>query len=144
MLFFIQMTCTYKSAAAITEEALLVFNAAFISHAHPAALLTFISNSSCGRAILPSRHKDVLKTSYFWSQRRPRLVWNESRDDLFSRRRQDVFQETSARRFPGNVLKTSFRKCPQDVFQETPSRRLPGHVLKMSSTRRPKDLLRTS
>ena len=41
------------------------------------------------------RRKDVLKTSYFWSQRRLTLVSNGSRDDLFSKRRQDVFQETS-------------------------------------------------
>ena len=39
--------------------------------------------------------KDVVKTSYFRSQRRLRLVWNASRDDLFLRRRQDVFQEMS-------------------------------------------------
>ena len=41
------------------------------------------------------RRKDVVKTSYFWSQRRLRLVWNGNRDDLFLRCRQDVFQETS-------------------------------------------------
>ena len=39
--------------------------------------------------------KDVLETSYFWSQRRFRLDSNGSCDDLFLRRRQDVFQETS-------------------------------------------------
>ena len=42
-----------------------------------------------------SRHKDVLKTTYFWSQRRLRLVSNGNRDDFFLRRLQDVFQETS-------------------------------------------------
>ena len=41
------------------------------------------------------RRKEVLKTSHFLSQRRLRLVSNESRDELLSRRRQDVFQETS-------------------------------------------------
>ena len=44
------------------------------------------------------RRKNVLKTSYFWSQRRLRLVSNGSRDDLFLRRCQDVFQEMSLRR----------------------------------------------
>ena len=42
------------------------------------------------------RHrKDVVRTSYFRSQRRLRLVWYGSRDNLFLRRRQDIFQEAS-------------------------------------------------
>ena len=57
------------------------------------------------------RRKDVVETSYFWSQRRLRLVCNGSRD-VFSRRRQDVFQETSYRPLPGDVLKTSSRRRP--------------------------------
>ena len=63
------------------------------------------------------RRKDIVKTSYFWSERRLRLVWNGRRDDLFK-----------------DVVKTSSRKRPQDVFQETSSRPLPGDVLKMSKT----------
>ena len=56
------------------------------------------------------RRKDVVKTSQFWSQRGLRLVWNGSHDDLFLRRGQDVFQETSSRPLPGDVLKTSLRR----------------------------------
>ena len=50
-----------------------------------------------------------------------------------------------------DVVRTSSRKRPQEVFQDTSLRRLPGNVLKissgdvfkMSSTRRPEDLLKT-
>ena len=49
--------------------------------------------------------KDVVKTCYFWSQRRLRLVSNGSCDDFFLRRREDVFQETSSSPLPGDVLK---------------------------------------
>ena len=69
------------------------------------------------------RHKNVLKTSYFWSQRRLRLVSNGSHDDIFLRRLEDVFQETYARPLPGDVLKT---------LPETSSRPLSGDVLKTS------------
>ena len=41
------------------------------------------------------RGKDILKTSYFWSQRRLRLTSNGTRDDLFLRRPKDVLQEAS-------------------------------------------------
>ena len=83
--------------------------------------LSMITRISSDEYSQPAQRRlnDVVKTSSFWSQRRPTLVWNGSRDDLFLRRRQDVFQEAS-------------------------SRRIPGDVLKMSSTRRPKDLLKTS
>ena len=80
------------------------------------------------------RRKDVVKTSSFWSQKRLRFVWNGSCDDLFLRRPQDVFQETSwgrlkkrSSRLPFqtnlrrlwdqnyDVFTTSLRR-PQDVF----------------------------
>ena len=60
-------------------------------------VLILVSKTSSGR--LP---EDVLKMS---SKRRP----------------QDVFQETSLRHLPGDVLKTLTRRR-QDVFHETPSR----------------------
>ena len=40
----------------------------------------------------------------------------------------------SSRHLPVDVLKTSSRRRPQDLFQETSSRPLPGDVLKMSKT----------
>ena len=80
------------------------------------------------------RRKGVLKTSYFWSQRYLRLVSNGSCEDLFLKHRQDVFQETSLRRLPEDVLKTSSRRRPKDVFQETSTRPLPGDVPKTSKT----------
>ena len=47
---------------------------------------------------------------------------------MCSRRRpQDIFQETSPRRLPGDVLKTSSRRRPQQP--------LPGDVLKTSLRR---------
>ena len=73
------------------------------------------------------RRKDLLKKPYFWSQRCLRLVSNGSRDDLFLRRPKDVFQGTSLGPFPGDVLKTSFRRRRQDLFQETFLRRLRLH-----------------
>ena len=68
--------------------------------------------------ILPSRRKDVVETSFFWSQRCLRLVWNGSREN---------FLEMSSRRLPGDVLKTFSRRRPQDLFQETRLRCLRLH-----------------
>ena len=60
--------------------------------------------------------------------------------NLFLRCRQYVFQETSSRRLPENVFKTSSMRRPQDIFQGTSSRRLPGNVLKTTSRRLPKNV----
>ena len=73
------------------------------------------------------------------------MVWNGSHNDLFLRRCQDVFQETSSRSLPGDVLKTSLRRL------KTFSRLFLGDILK-TSLRRLKtfsrlflgDVLRTS
>ena len=94
----------------------------------------FFQITSFIELLLPSQHKDVVKTSYFWCQRRLRLVWSGSHDGLFIRRCQDVFLATSWRRLPGDVLKTSSRRHRQDLFQEMSSRPLPGDVLKTSKT----------
>ena len=82
----------------------------------------------------PGRHKYVVKTSYFWSQRCLRLIWNGSCNNLFLTCCQDAFQEMSKRHLPGDVLKTSSRRNPQDVFQETSSRPFLGDILKTSKT----------
>ena len=58
------------------------------------SIITRISSDEYSQ-LAQRRLNDVVKTSSFWSQRRPRLVWNGSCDDLFLRRRQDVFQEAS-------------------------------------------------
>ena len=84
--------------------------------------------------LLPSRHKDVAKTS----QKRLNfglqdvLDWSEM--EVATTCLEDVVKTSSRRRsqdvLPGDVLKTSSRRRPQDIFQETPSRRLPADVLK--------------
>ena len=61
------------------------------------------------------RRKDVVRTSYFWPQRRLRLVWMKWK----SRR---PFFKTSSRRLPGDILKTSCKKRPKGVLQKTSSR----------------------
>ena len=49
-------------------------------------------------------------------------------DKMSSRKRpKDVFQETSSKRLPGDVLKTFSRRRPEDLFQETSLRRLRLH-----------------
>ena len=86
---------------------------------------------------LPSRHRDVAKTSKkrFNFGFKDVLDWSDMEIYLFLTRRQDVFQETSWRRLPGDVLKTSFRRRRQNVFQEMSSRGLPEDALKTSSRR---------
>ena len=67
--------------------------------------------------------EDVLICLQVWSQRRLRLVWNGSRDDLFSRRCKDVFQKAFSRppedvlKRLWDVLKTSPRRCLDEVLK---------------------------
>ena len=79
-------------------ESLKYFDQLFLEEFWKAASGVSAVNESF--EVIPSqptqkRCKDVLKTSYFWPQRRLKLVWNGSRDDLFLTPFQDVFQETS-------------------------------------------------
>ena len=52
-----------------------------------------------------------------------------------TRRPQDVFQKTSSRPLPGDLLKTSSRRPPQYIFQKISSRPLPEDALKISLRR---------
>ena len=81
-----------------------------ISETSPRRLIKEVSSETSLRSLTqPTQRcrKDAVKAPYFWSQRRLRLVWNGSRNDLFLWHRQDFFQETSSRPFPEDVLKTS-------------------------------------
>ena len=66
----------------------------------------------------------VLICLQLWSQRRLRLVWNGSRDDLYPRHPKDVFQKTFSRP-PEDVFL-------QDVLKTSPGKRLLENVLTTS------------